>query len=354
MKIQYVFDWNGSPDAGVVTKVESQISAWIHFGVEVELINICTAESRIADREFTAKHFVHRGGHSRYWARWKAFRYLTKESSTDLVFRRYGLLLPFEIMALAQRKTIIELNTNNDYFYSHRNVFQKIWNTYQRKIIGKLAIGACAVTKEIAEIHAKHFEDIRVFTNGTRVPNSTKKIHAISEPIKILFLLGDDFEWNGIELLEKLAEQLPEYQFEITGNLQYEPINANIRVNPFVPRKELANHLKQFSFGISSLMLENVGLTEAAPLKNRTYLINGLPIIARYPDSAFPIGSKEYFRLQFGDHGKLSNLTELKEFIAFWLKNSIGKEELRKIDIYEIERERLKFIREILDLNSTK
>jgi hypothetical protein len=354
MKIQYVFDWNGSPDAGVVTKVESQIRAWMYFGVEVELINICTIQSRIADKEFPVRCFVHRGGHSRYWARWKANRYLTKNSSADLVFRRYGLLLPFEIMALSQRKTIIELNTNNDYFYSHRNVIQKLWNIFQRKKIGDLAIGACAVTNEIAQIHAQRFKDIKVFTNGTQIPTLNKTTHTRSGPIKMLFLLGDDFEWNGIWLLEKLAEQLPEYTFEITGNLKYEPINANISVNPFVSRSELAKHLTQFSFGISSLMLENVGLTEAAPLKNRTYLINGLPIIARYPDSAFPTGSKEYFCLEFNNLGKLLNLAELKEFIAYWSVNSIGEEELLKIDIYEIEKSRLKHIRKILEINSAQ
>ncbi len=348
--VKYFLDWSGATDSGVLIKVESQLRAWQKSGLEVELIYVCHEKSRKEFRDIPIKYFVHKGGLSRIGERWKANLYLVKTSGSSLVFRRYGLLLPFEIYTLQKMNVVVELNTNNDFYYRQRGKIQYAWHALQRNRVGRGAIAACAVTSEIASLHTKIFQKIQVVTNGIEIPKSTNFSTAKKKNIKFVFLLGGDFNWNGLEIFEEIARKFPEWQFEVTGDVDYNPQLSNIKKNDYIGVEFIPRHLSEFSFGISSLNLDSVGLKEAAPLKNRSYLSNGLPIIARYPDSAFPPDSEEYFIMDFNDQCELVNVEDLRKFIVKWSRKSITEEHLRKINVYEIERVRIEFFKQLLEV----
>jgi hypothetical protein len=346
--VKYFLDWSGTADSGVLIKVESQLRAWKKNGLEVELIYVCNEQSRKEFKDISVKSFVHKGGLTRIKERWKANKYLVKTSGSSLVFRRYGLLLPFEISSFHKLNVVIELNTNNDFYYKQRGKIQYAWHSFQQSRVGREAIAACAVTGEIASIHRKIFKKIHVVTNGIEIPNTVNFSSNQKKDIKFIFLLGGDFNWNGLEIFEEIARNFPEWQFEVTGDVDYKPKLPNIKKNNYISVENIPQHLSEFSFGISSLNLDSVGLKEAAPLKNRSYLSNGLPIIARYPDSAFPPNSEEYFLMDFNDQQELINAGNLRKFIQKWCQEPITREHLRKIDIFEIELERIDFFNALI------
>ena len=244
--------------------------------------------------------------------------------------------------------TFIEVNTNNDKFYRNRGLITYGWYKLQQISIRKKALGACAVTEEIAELNRSQYSNIGVFTNGIEVPRNLPERNRIKQVTRLIFLSGDKNSWNGIEKLQNIASQLPEFEFLLVGNHNIKSKLPNLKVQKFKSGKKLKTLLSTCDFGISTLALERIGLTEASPLKNRTYLVHGLPIIGIFVDPAFDKDSSFYFNLKISNDGVILNLHELRKFLNHWKSRSITRNQISQIDINKIERMRLDFIESVL------
>lgn len=348
MKIIYIVDWSGSSNSGVSAKIASQINAWKSLNHEIELVQICKKNSKIRVGGLNSKYFLYSGKWNRITARYQANKYLKSRIDVNFVYRRYGILLPFEILSVKKLPTFIELNTNNDIFYRDRGFVTYGWHKLQQISIGKKVLGVCAVTEEIAKLNCNRYSNIGVFTNGIVVPKNLPKRNRAKQVTRLIFLSGDKNSWNGIEKLQNIAAQLPELEFLLVGNHNIKSKLPNLKVQKFKSGKKLKTLLSTCDFGISTLALERVGLTEACPLKNRTYLVHGLPIIGIFVDPAFDQDSSFYFLLEVSNDGVILNLHELRKFLNHWKDRSITRNQISQINIDKIERMRLDFIESAL------
>jgi hypothetical protein len=348
MNIIYVVDWGGIRESGVSNKISGQLEAWVKLGHTAELIQICTKNSKIPIKGIDATYFRYTGYISRIRARYKANKYLARREGVSFVYRRYGIFFPFEISTFKLFPTFIELNTNNDRFYRDKSLISYLWHRIQAKSIQKNTIGACAVTDEIKELNLNKYANISVFSNGVQIPKQVPKKYQKQNFNRFIFLAGSHFSWNGVEKLKKIASQLPDSEFLLVGNHKLKSNLPNLKTLNFMAGKKLNKLLSECNFGISTLQLSKVGLTHASPLKNRTYLINGLPIIGVYPDPAFNLDSTFFFNLKLSRHDEILNMPELRNFIKRWNKRSITKRQLGQIDINNIEKLRLRYIKRVL------
>lgn len=348
MRIVYYLDWPGSSDSGVIAKVTDQISAWKHHGYEVNLILVATKNLEFGWEPCETFRFDYHNRKSRLLARHKALQRLKLFPPGTVFIRRYGLMWFTEISAFRSRIFFIELNTNNEVYYRQKSFISWLWHRAQHKLIGRWASGAFAVTKEIARLERSIFEHIEVVSNGIRISNRISQRRKFPREVSFIFLAGGDYVWNGIEVLESIAKQFPDFIFTVLGVEPRLQTSTNLLYLPHISANLLPEKLSQYDYGISTLDLERVGLIEAAPLKARTYIINDLPVIGRFPDTGLS-ESSAYFQIEFNPVTKqVSNTMELMKFMEYWQSRSITNAVLDCVDVYKIERCRLDFIDQVL------
>ena len=256
-----------------------------------------------------------------------------------------------EILAIRSRFFFVELNTNNEEYYKRKSIVTWIWHKAQHRLIGRWANGAFSVTKEIAILEKNFFERIEVISNGIRIPGKIPQARNFPRKTSFIFLAGGNYIWNGTGILECIAKQLPDFNFTVIGLESRTKTVTNLRYLPHIPTDLLPTALNHYDFGISTLDLTQVGLMEAAPLKARTYVVNDLPVIGRFPDTGLS-GSKAYFQIEFSHVTNLIvNIEELMKFIEYWKSRSITNDVLDSVDVYKIEKRRLDFIDQLLSTN---
>lgn len=349
MKIAYILDWQGVSNGGVALKVFDQLEAWVRLGNEAKILNICMTGSEIPKGNFKVVRFEYRTKFGRLIARWRACRYILLDEPTDIYYRRYGIFLPFEILLMFFKPHVIELNTNNDFYYRQRGAVPFTWHKIQQIAVGRISLGGCAVTDEIQKLHESTFTKLATFTNGIDITNRQQRDLVPRGKDRFVFLAGDNFSWNGFSKLESIATTLQDSDFYILGDVNFKSPLKNVFVGGYLSSQELSDFLASCTFGISTLALENTGLTEAAPLKNRTYLNHGLPIVGSSRDAGFKIYSDFFFLIRFDDSSKILNIPELKEFCSAWRTKNIESVHINQIDINMIEHQRLEYFEALLD-----
>ena len=348
LKIVYFLDWQGRADAGVVTKVRNQVTSWQKLGHEVKVVLLTKTNSETYNFNVPTIVFKSDSKITRYFSRRNAFRYLLSVHKDWIVYRRYALMIPVEILSMKKLDTVIELNTNNRFFYKERGKLQFLWFQIQNSFIAKLAIGACAVTSEIEELNANDFKKVSTFTNAINL-ESFKSVSRNVSSQKLIFLAGDNFSWNGIHILQNLVNALPNYEIDVYG-ISTEIFKDNrIHFFDFITKEELDHRFSEYVAGITTLQLEKIGLNEAAPLKTREYLLRGLPVIGRFNDSGLANDFPFFFKLHLDLESKeVLNSRELLLFIEGCRNKIMNKSDLVSIDVEKVEASRITFIREII------
>ncbi len=345
MNIAYTLDWRGNSSGGVAFKVRDQLEAWSRLGNQVKILNICLTGSEIPEGNFEIVRFEYNSKFGRLISRWKAFRHILRDNSTDIYYRRYGLFLPFEILAMFLKPHVIELNTNNSFYYRQRGYIPWMWHKIQQKVVGQACLAGCTVTDEIQKLHENIYARLATFSNGINLTNRSQRNFSIMGRDRFVFLAGDNFSWNGFSKLESIASNLQNSDFYIVGNTKYDSSLANVFFVKYLKDQELRNFLATCTFGISTLALENTGLTEAAPLKNRTYLYHGLPIVGSSIDGGFKKNDDFFFQVKFDQSSNITNISELKDFCEDWRTKAIEAHHIDQIDINGIESQRVEFFK---------
>jgi hypothetical protein len=345
MNIVYTLNWRGNSSGGVALKVHDQLEAWTRLGNQVKILNICLTGSEIPEGNFKVVYFEYNSKFGRLISRWKASRYIFQDKSTDIYYRRYGLFLPFEILAMFLKPHVIELNTNNDFYYRQRGFIPWIWHKIQQKVVGKACLAGCAVTEEIQRLNENIYTQLATFTNGIDLTNRSQRNSPIKGRDRFVFLAGDNFSWNGFSKLESIASNLRDSDFYIVGNAKFSSPLENVFSIEYLKGQELSFFLASCTFGISTLALENTGLIEAAPLKNRTYLYYGLPIVGSSIDGGLKKNNDFFFQVKFDQNSNILNISELKDFCEVWRTKAIEAHHIDQIDINRIESLRVEFFK---------
>lgn len=109
-----------------------------------------------------------------------------------------------------------------------------------------------------------------------------------SLPKPILGFFGAIQEWIDLPLLEKIAEQRPDWSLVIIGKIQVDVTNLrghkNMHFLGHVPYRQLVNYCKAFDVGMIPFLVNELTIS-VNPIKLREYLAAGLPVVStRLPE----------------------------------------------------------------------
>ena len=168
--------------------------------------------------------------------------------------------------------------------------------------------------------------------------------------IKFFFIGTPGLPWHGVDLIEKIAEKLPEYEFHIVG-LNGKSRLKNVFYYGFMSYNEYVKILKECHICIGTLALHRKNSKEASPLKVREYLAHGFPTIIGYKDTAF-LEQKPDFILEIDLSDENVSDEVIYKIKEFALKNKnrvVNHEEVRNfIDINVLEQKKVEFIKKLI------
>lgn len=275
---------------GVSQKVLRTARRWIESGHAVDLIELPTG--RIVDPNASVPEAVeeppprHRLGWLRRHQRW--FRHagvVLDERRPDAVYIRQGPWCPaFEAM-VAGVPTIFEINSDPARELAARSAAAAAYWRWTWPRLERRAAGVVAVTSELLP-RRRNVPSI-VVANAVEVSETPPQRRSPSDRPIVAMPIGSPAPWHGLDHVVEIARRIPEATFRIFGAPSMEA-PTNVEFLPRVNEETLRDQLSRCDLGLASLAMERAGLREACPLKSRTMLAMGLPIVHGYDDPDLP------------------------------------------------------------------
>ncbi len=354
--LSYFIDHSSGPNSGVAKKVLAQMKYLKENGIFCKLYLIAPLSDeekwkRILENT-PSEIYGYRNWLGRLGSRFLAFLRIAKlERKRDsFTYLRASQLLPHEIFLIQMRKYFVEINSNNLVEYQNRSRFAGKFYAYAEKKLMESAQGAIAVTQEMANIYSVRFpkQNIVHITNGIEFPRINIDLKSTTFKYDLVFMATEGKPWHGIERFIKWSEDLPNLKFLLVSRNNHD--SADFRKIPpnltlFDANKEFVETeiLEQCVVGVSSLNLDFLEMQEGSPLKTRTYLANGLPVIVGYDDFVF--GDNPDWRLDIRNYSDQDLPAQIDNFVNSWRLRRIEISRLTKIDIRTTEKTRADFFR---------
>ncbi|MFP5491616.1 MAG: hypothetical protein ACLGG0_08950 [Bacteriovoracia bacterium] len=284
MKIAYIIDISkDGKSIGVLKKIDAQISEWRRQGHDVQ--EIYTSDfypSLEYNLRFFPKKFA---SFLKVYINSYALRQFLRNKTYDVVYARALIFSPF-LRFLKAFNFIMELNANELDEYKKTTIPLYIYSLLTRKLAFSLPRGFVAVSNEINAYYSEFKKPSVVIANAC--PNLiVQRTHQQNKRPIIGFIGAKKYIWNGNEKVLKLAEQFPQYDFEIIG-FDLDDCPPNVKTHGFLKEEDSIEIMKRWNAAISTLSLYEQGLTEASPLKSRLYLAMNIPFIYAYDDTDEP------------------------------------------------------------------
>jgi len=352
--IHYVLDWPGDPEIGVPQKVLTQITSWERLGVKVNLYVVSPEKFSTKWREFTPNVAAYSSSIGRLFARrntnQKILTIKNLNPENSIQYRRSGIFTLSDLITLRKFPTILEINTNNDYFYMQKSSLLGQLIRLQNQFVATYCLGACTVTPELQRMQSKKLRTkSKHFTNTlSNLQNANVFVRSWERP-RFIFAGSENFAWNGVERIKWLIRELDEFDFFIAGPIPLNIKSGNLTELGVCTPSKLNSIFNEIDFGLSTLAMEESGLTEAASLKSRTYLGAGMPVIGGVFDSELEKIKDSYFQLNYAAGGDApSNLTQMREFVIRNIGHRITRNQLEPISAENVEKNRIDFIAQLL------
>lgn len=275
----------------------------------------------------------------------------------DIVYSRYHswsftdwlLSSRFRIVYELNSLDVDEMHLQMEKKRSLSSVIRYYSNRHLRSCLFSNAIGLVAVSEEIA--HHRSFvaygKPMCVVPNGIdlRKYSVVKDVQERAPEVRTrLFFIGTpDQPWHGIDLIESIAIQLPEWEFHFVGLNKDGP--ANCFYHGYMNTDQYVSLMRGCHACFGTMALFRKRMSEASPLKVREYLAYGFPVVLGYKDTAL----SEYelpFVLRFnpGD----SCIRSLVEFVQRNRNRVVEHSEIAMIDTSTTEEKRLEFFEKVI------
>lgn len=352
-RIAYLVQHDITKNDGVAKKIASQVDEWrkLGFGVQVYAIVPKVGPSVLEARQYVSRGYIR-------------LRLLPNKNllsdiesySPDIVYFRYNSLSRDFLWLSRRFKIVGELNTLDIEEFkllavTHKTI--KAWLRYfsyrfLRKFVLNRLSGLVGVTYEILEHESnKNFGQQKIVVPNAIDLDAYPTIKSLSSKVDKpnLFFIGTPNQpWHGVDLIRKMAVDLPDFNFHIVGldgtNLH------NLFYYGYLPKSEYLKILRKCHICIGSIAMYRNGMKEACPLKVREYLSYGFPVIAGYQDTAFlDVETPSWFL-------KVDRNIDYDLVVDFVDRNRnvvVRHEELTAISTVKNERKRTEFFREICD-----
>lgn len=358
MKVLYIIDQKveEGKTSGIIHKIISKISLWVDDDIDVELLSLYNFKKYNSKLEVIDESFAFNlKYHGRYFTLFRLF-YSTvllllffKKQKYDLVYMRQRPYMPFTKMALKNIKIIVELNTDDEEEYRAISKVMYIYNKYTRDWFYSQVDGFVSVTNDLASKYQKFCSKILVLANGVDVDSYPVKNSKNVKPM-LCFVGSPGFIWHGLDKVEIMAKDLPEFDFKIIGS---NGVNTNnLTYKGYLSLDDVKKEVQTSDIGICTLSLHNKNMNEACPLKSRQYLAQGLPIIYAYNDTDLK-GDEEFtLKLPNTNDNVKNNIQQIKEFVFKCHNNESYKQQARthaieKLDINVKESKRVNLMKKI-------
>jgi len=160
--------------------------------------------------------------------------------------------------------------------------------------------------------------------------------------------LGVPAPWAGVDKILRLSSALPEFDFDLVGVDRTVGISlpSNVQVYGYCAREEYESVLAAADVALGPVALHRKGMSQAAPLKVREYLLRGIPVIFGYDDPDLDDDPWFALRLPNTEHNVEDSVDAIRDFVRSVAGTRVSRDEVaHRIDIVAKEDTRLSFFR---------
>lgn len=292
MRIAYICYWDAFRTDGVAEKINLQAAEWRVRGNDVEIFCLSPAAPRQqGSAAFDGPIFAFEGAVQRIAATLKLER-AVRRYAPDCVYLRYDLFVPPLVRTLRSAPCAIEINGGRDELRLRRGRAVRRYDEINRAIAMRGAAGLVFVSHEL--VHHSGFatqgKPWVVIANGADGARIGHLPAPANERPRIVFLAGSLNHWHGLDKLLWLAQRMPEADFDIVGPQAADlgvSLPENVTAHGLLAPSEYEPILASSDIAFGTLALHRKNMSEASPLKVRSYLLQGLPVVIAYDDTDF-------------------------------------------------------------------
>jgi hypothetical protein len=362
MRVMHIVSEPGARDRGVPQKVASTVACWRRLGVNTEAVDLATMS--IDEDGFggevveTRPRFGRAGWVLEMERRGRRLLELLDKAQPDIVYSRELVWSPAIERIARRHRLVLEINSDRarELEASSRSA-AAFWRATAPRI-RRRAAGIVAVTNELLERTRPAGVPGLVLPNGTDVPEIAPTRVPSNSGGRSMFLMivGRAAPWHGLDRFSMLAEVMPECEFVVCGDLSGHAASIGSAVRREPPRTgpDLARLLHQATVAVGSLAIARNDMREACPLKSRTCLAAGLPLVYGYVDPALAGDEPFALRLNEADWRSGPPVERIRRF----LQSVVDEEDLGMkawtfardhLDRTGIEVQRLAFFRSLAE-----
>ena len=282
----------GTPGSGVADKIVRTVEAWRRLGAHATMLDAASGE--VADGVHRHRPPTPPASRSGWVVRSEANarRLLAAldRLRPDVVYTREMIWTPTVESILRRYRVVLEVNSDAAAELGTRS---RAAAFYWRWTAGRLrsrAAGIVSVTHELADRLAAVGVPHIVLGNAEEVPDAPlPRTQAGDGRPMLLMLIGSPAPWHGLDRVGRLATLRPDLRIVVCGRLGEfgRTLPPAIECRQPVAGERLRATVAEATIGIGTLALARNGLHEACPLKSRTVLAAGRPLLSAHADPAF-------------------------------------------------------------------
>ena len=356
MRIAYFLTWHDGVGRGVLEKVSDQVGFWISEGHSVRVFVVTHHTSR-NDFQYAVSGSRVRGFRTSLGsivAQGQALKDL-KTFAPDIIYLRPSLRNLWLLRFFPTVPLIAEVQTNDLVESRLKSRLRFILTRFARRSLNR-ADGLVFVSNELAKApEFASFSPTRI-TIGNGIDLSrvqTARRRETAGPISFMLLSSAEVPWHGIDHVLSIAQARTNWEFHIVGDIPAPSLSPpNVRFHGFQEAEGIVEIARDVDLGIGSLGLYRKGMEEASPLKVRSYLAMGLPVVAAYRDTDLGEDSDMFLQLPNIPNALVAYSDEVERFAMTWRGSRIPRDDLTAIDSRVKEPERLAFFERVISLTS--
>jgi hypothetical protein len=372
MRILYLVTLDNEHDAGKIYKIRDRVHYWRSVGHSVrvwilsrdheytirglsELSGVKVFNALPFHLPFAGKlHAIKKA--ERYLRQVVSLRRLCKEidlCKPDLVYYPQHIWLPGLARLLRQHLSIMEVNVIDTEEVKFTPLIRRWIYRAGRKSLIQAVNGLVCVTPEIEAKFKRYGKPSCVISNGIDLSRIPLKKPTVSRRAHLIFVGSADIPSQGIDLVIKLAQKLPQYVFHIVCPDLPAGKQRNIISHGALNDIQLMTLYVQMDIGIGTLALFRKHMQQACPLKVREYIAAGLPLILAYEDCDLP-ADPHILRLP----DKAANLDDtwisrIEHFVEENRMKHLPESIRHRVALERKEVTRLSFFEELVDAHRT-
>lgn len=359
MRVLHLVSEPGTAGRGVPQKVARTVETWRSLGIDADHVEIATArrgvDGIVATEASIEAPRTRAGWILEMERRGRRLLDLLDRERPDLVYTRELVWAPAIESMFRRHRVVVEINSDRGAELRSASPAASVFWKWTSGRLLRRAAGIVAVTGELERRIAPRGIPTAVIANAADVPAAPPVRSPSSGRPLVLMLVGGANNWHGVDRVATLAESLPDIEFAVCGDLGRGAADLSPAVTRLPPAHgdDLDRLLARTTVGIGTLALSRKGMVEACPLKSRTMLAAGVPLIYAYDDPQ--LEGDEPFTLRVADRPEWSgdDLRRIADFVAGVARRpELADEAWRfarsRMDRAVVERRRLDFMRSLL------